>query len=716
MNKIEISSFLILTLFVFNICYGQQENNSNLYLQNNRYNNDFFVGPDGSCYLSHKNGMYRLCNSAGDAWCRVADNNLTASVDAKNKSIIYSISTSFQVFKSLDNGNQWIQIQNGLPGEFKPTRILINPFNSSEVFLTSSSGVFRTRDAGFTWQSFKNGPCLGFSISNTKRNVLYFLTPEDLLITNDCGITWSNISNTMPKFLIKTTGRASVSKHPKINSIYTYGYPDHNSVIIANTDKGLYKSLDDGKSWITFNAGYNSSTVISSIFITDKEIFIGGCCRRDNSPSFQTILYSSDSTLTKWEEIPINSPDMGDCIIGILKNASDPGIFIKTTNGRIAYINTKGNVIGLNYGVTPHSVVYAFNIVGKSDKMIQYAIVKNTSYVDIENYGLWRSIDQGISWEKLYITNPDLRAVYWHNPKIFISPVDSLEIWVFNNVNQDSYNIRSYDGGKSWIDIRKYSNIRGIDNPTIGLYGPRFQFDPFNRQIRYLFYGNDLLRYDLETNHSTNLGDHGSSLLISNIDNNIMITNHEITMDGGWTWKPLLSHMEEIEKKAQIANYYSLNPCVFDADYIMLSISNYNAYYQTGKTIFINSYDLGKTWNLLHEFDNELPNIFIDKQDPANITIVKRVQIENWVKEPSSRRKDIIKAILMQSSDGGKSWKELLECIEGQANLSNLFESCLFSYKYNDKRNTYIGSSNGLIHTKDYGKTWDKIGGIHENM
>jgi hypothetical protein len=213
----------------------------------------------------------------------------------------------------------------------------------------------------------------------------------------------------------------------------------------------------------------------------------------------------------------------------------------------------------------------------------------------------------------------------------------------------------------------------------------------------------------------TNLGNHGVSLLISRGDNKKIITsNCEITTDGGWSWNSFQKNLSEI-----IKHYRYTIPYVFDNNYIMLFVSDFDSYYNNGNTFFLVSNDMGKSWEILYTFDNDLLNIFIDPHNHDNITVVKRTQIENWVPEnPGSYhqvRKDIIKASLLQSNNGGKSWEELFEAILGQQNIINLFESRIFSCEISDTRYTYVSSNAGLILTKDSGRTWEKIGGINEN-
>jgi hypothetical protein len=55
------------------------------------------------------------------------------------------------VYRSTDNGNNWIQINNGLPTDTWVTSLAINN-SSGDIFAgTWSSGVFRSINNGNTW-------------------------------------------------------------------------------------------------------------------------------------------------------------------------------------------------------------------------------------------------------------------------------------------------------------------------------------------------------------------------------------------------------------------------------------------------------------------------------------------------------------------------------------------------------------------------------------
>ncbi|MEJ7618864.1 MAG: YCF48-related protein [Pyrinomonadaceae bacterium] len=95
----------------------------------------------------------------GESWQQVNDVPSkapvnTVKIDARRPSHVY-VGTGWSLYLTHDNGQTWARRGGNLPyGNY--TAILVNPENGDEVFTGSAyendGGVFRSRDAGMTWQ------------------------------------------------------------------------------------------------------------------------------------------------------------------------------------------------------------------------------------------------------------------------------------------------------------------------------------------------------------------------------------------------------------------------------------------------------------------------------------------------------------------------------------------------------------------------------------
>ena len=59
--------------------------------------------------------------------------------------------------KSTDGGGYWFEIMNGLDWRSEFYTLLIHPDHCSVLFLSTSNGVFMSRNAGETWDPMNHG-------------------------------------------------------------------------------------------------------------------------------------------------------------------------------------------------------------------------------------------------------------------------------------------------------------------------------------------------------------------------------------------------------------------------------------------------------------------------------------------------------------------------------------------------------------------------------
>ena len=95
------------------------------------------------------------------------------AIDPSNTNTIYvGTSARFQfsqgIFKSTDGGGSWIILGSGFPANNignafalfqgkNVNRIIVEPSNSSVLYLVANSGLFRSTDGGLNWTQGTNG-------------------------------------------------------------------------------------------------------------------------------------------------------------------------------------------------------------------------------------------------------------------------------------------------------------------------------------------------------------------------------------------------------------------------------------------------------------------------------------------------------------------------------------------------------------------------------
>jgi photosystem II stability/assembly factor-like uncharacterized protein len=124
------------------------------------------------------NGLYRSKN-AGITW-ESCFNTVVHSIviDPQTPSIVYA-GTDIGVLKSIDSGNTWNWINNGL-GKSYTISLLIDPSEPSIIYAGTRNGVFRTQTGGTIWNYIGLGE---YMISS----ILLLFTPENILLVSTRG-------------------------------------------------------------------------------------------------------------------------------------------------------------------------------------------------------------------------------------------------------------------------------------------------------------------------------------------------------------------------------------------------------------------------------------------------------------------------------------------------------------------------------------------------
>ena len=145
--------------------------------------------------------------------------------------VVYVGTDDGEVALTLDGGDTWTSINNGLPDRYV-TEIAVNPNNDAEAIVTLSGyrnvdyqpHVLITNNYGNTWTDISNGlpevPANDIEYHHEDDNLLYLGTDAGMWFSNDKGQNWSPYSTGMP-FTIVT----DLKIHAPTNNLYasTYG-------------------------------------------------------------------------------------------------------------------------------------------------------------------------------------------------------------------------------------------------------------------------------------------------------------------------------------------------------------------------------------------------------------------------------------------------------------------------------------------------------------
>jgi PKD repeat protein len=210
--------------------------------------NTIFVGaPVGGLWKSTDAGNTWTVMTSVTPSLAVSD----VAVDANNPNVIYLASgdcdaddaPGIGVLKSIDAGNTWqITGLNFLVSQGRyVSRIIIDPTNSNIIWAAASNGVYKSFDAGITWNKVLTASNLrDLELKPGSNNVLYASSNTNFYKSTDGGNNFTAISSGLP--LASSSTRMSIA--------VTAANPNVVYVVSANESdngfKGLYKSVDSG--------------------------------------------------------------------------------------------------------------------------------------------------------------------------------------------------------------------------------------------------------------------------------------------------------------------------------------------------------------------------------------------------------------------------------------------------------------------------------------
>jgi len=212
------------------------------------------VFPSLSCSSNKDGGVFRSLDR-GETWeQKVAVSQkqtiagidiLTIKIDGQDSKIIYLGTVGQGLFKSMDGGDSWYQLNANSPVFSKKADvydIAIDPKNSSNLYVSTYQDgfgrLFRSPDAGKNWEevyrvSRQQYVIYAVEIDSFDPSVVYTGTAEGgLLKSIDYGKSWRIIN-----WFDNVISDIKVDPH------------DTRIVYVSTLNKGIYKTTDKGATW-----------------------------------------------------------------------------------------------------------------------------------------------------------------------------------------------------------------------------------------------------------------------------------------------------------------------------------------------------------------------------------------------------------------------------------------------------------------------------------
>ncbi len=437
---------------------------------------------------------------------------------------LYAATAQNKNASALTFGNWQLEGPTNIGGRI--TCMAVSPTNSNVIFIgTPGSGIYKTTNGGSTWTAvFDDKPFLyigHIAIDPNNPNTIYAGTGDpDVPFTvfvgdgvyksTDGGTTWANIGLTNTKIISKIIVSPNNSQEVYVAAL---GNP-----IVADNNRGIYKSTNGGSTWsqVLF---INNQTGVSDMVmnpITNTEVYATSyTCIRNATVNIRVSndarVYKTTDAGSNWNILLNGLPNYKVNKYGICMSNQNPnklyvavsdslygmgGVYV-TNDGGANFINMGNNGISGNYG----GFGWYFGEIA--------CATNNDMEVYIAGVELFKSNDGGANWTinqppwwqyavhaDIHCINPIAQGVYYlgtdggcyltSDDGTNYSDVDEIPNTQFYRVAKNPHNPADFWGGTQ-DNGTIYGNASQLNNWIRDFGGDGFQpmFDPSDPNTYY---------------------------------------------------------------------------------------------------------------------------------------------------------------------------------------------------------------------------------------
>jgi hypothetical protein len=226
------------------------------------------------------------------------------------------------VYLSTNQGASWAPRATGLPVNTQVNDIIVL---QNGTVLAISGAIYRSTNSGNSWEPIAGSPANMTNLHLTAAGTLFAGSEvaaggEGIYRSTDGGGTWVQTRSGLPTYVIgPITYVRSVSSVTSDGSGNLYATVNSGN---ANTEVGVYKSVNNGDSWTRMSSGLLANTNVKPVMVAGGIIYVG----------VRNRVYKSTDGASSWtqtDSIPIAS----SLLIRHLVQNSSGEIFASTTGG-----------------------------------------------------------------------------------------------------------------------------------------------------------------------------------------------------------------------------------------------------------------------------------------------------------------------------------------------------------------------------------------------
>ncbi|PKP57676.1 hypothetical protein CVT91_10070 [Candidatus Atribacteria bacterium HGW-Atribacteria-1] len=411
----------------------------------------------GKIYKTEDGGENWHCVWEGDSLVRFI------IFDPTNPNIIYASTGIFDseayndigvgVLKSIDGGNTWKQINNGITNLFVGF-LEMHPHNPRILFAAAGmnasdrkGGIYRTIDGGEHWEQVLSGPVFtAVTFSSSHPNVVYVGGECAFFRSDDGGNSWEEFTKPEGNY-----GPPGIRAGFPISAVVDPDDPM--TIFVNNYGGGAFKSTDGARTWEISSKGYTGADLFWICLNPDNPDIVytigrTGPFRSFNGGQDWTGLQFGPANEAEWNTIAINPFNPKEIIIadeftGHIYKSKDGG------NKWITVFRPPYKVIG---GTLNRHGFKAIAYAPSSPNIIYAGMRKGRRSIDGDlspgpSFGMYKSTDGGNTWKEI---NSGLNTPLININCIVAHPTNSNIVYI-GTWRDGIY--KTTNGGESWEPI-----------------------------------------------------------------------------------------------------------------------------------------------------------------------------------------------------------------------------------------------------------------------
>jgi photosystem II stability/assembly factor-like uncharacterized protein len=320
--------------------------------------------------------------------CGRSDAIVVIALHPNNPNILY-VATNDYIYKSRDAGQTWENLSHGM-SHSRVISMAIDPAYPATVYAgTKGDAVFKSYDGGQRWVSLRAGlddvtissVVNQFVFDPADNNRLFVATTMGVFESKNGGEQWQKRMDGMKEVLMVVT-LAMDSVRPDI--------------LYAGTSGGVYKSVNQGGRWEKVNNGLVSPDELKSSRALGVTVMAVDAFS-PNTVYAATLsgIYKSVNGGQSWERIAQSLPDQMISAM-VLDRATAGVMYVASREGVYKSVDDGATWKAINTGLATLNI----------RSLVQSPTDPRVLYVGTNGSGLYRSRDGGENWEPMLAIGP----------------------------------------------------------------------------------------------------------------------------------------------------------------------------------------------------------------------------------------------------------------------------------------------------------------------